>query len=159
MTRKVKGSPFALLKHCVEALLVLLFMYTGFSKLFALEDFTGTLYNQPIPHVFVPLLTWIFPCLEVLTAGCLLFGRTRRIGLYSSLALMILFTAYIGAILLHFFHKTPCSCGGIFRTLTWPQHFAINLGLIMLTCLALFQGRKPQGPPSKTISSPINSAT
>ena len=99
----------------IPAVLILLFVYTGCSKLFDLESFTHTLYNQPIPRPLVPLLVLILPALEIATAACLLFDRTRLIGLYSGLALLTVFTLYIGAILVHLFTKVPCSCGGIFR--------------------------------------------
>ena len=71
--------------------------------------------------------------------------------LLTSLALLTLFTGYIAAILLHFFPRTPCSCGGIFRNLSWQQHFWVNLGLITLTTLALLAGRNRTTPPSATL--------
>lgn len=141
MASKVKGSLFAFLNPFVTALFVLLFIYTGFNKLFGLNNFTDTLMNQPIPHFFIPFLAWGFPSLEILAAACLLFPRTRRLGLLSALTLMVIFTGYIAAILLHFFRRVPCSCGGIFRTLSWQQHLWVNLGLIVLALLALI--RKP----------------
>jgi|HubBroStandDraft_3_1064219.scaffolds.fasta_scaffold176416_1 putative oxidoreductase len=121
----------------IPAVLILLFVYTGCSKLFDLESFTHTLYNQPIPRPLVPLLVLILPALEIATAACLLFDRTRLIGLYSGLALLTVFTLYIGAILVHLFTKVPCSCGGIFRRLSWGQHFWLNLALLILAAAAL----------------------
>jgi hypothetical protein len=137
MTPKVKGSFFAFLDLAIPGLLVLLFSYAGFNKLFALKDFTETLYNQPVPHLLAPVLAWLFPCLEILAAGLLLFPQTRRMGLFLSLGLLVIFSAYVSAILLHFFRRVPCNCGGLLRTLSWQQHFWVNAGFLVLTVLAL----------------------
>ncbi|GGB26315.1 MauE/DoxX family redox-associated membrane protein [Puia dinghuensis] len=151
MTSNVKRLFFARAERLVIALLVLLFMYTGFNKLFGLHQFKATLYNQPIPHNLAAALAWIFPCLEIIAASCLLFGRTQYAGILLSLILLGIFTGYIGAILLHLFPKIPCSCGGIFRHLSWQQHFVVNLGLVGLTLFVLFRLRRPP-----TEKSPLN---
>jgi putative oxidoreductase len=125
------------LTRYIPAILILLFAYTGCSKLLDLDGFTSTLYNQPIPRAIVPFLSIALPCLEIATAACLLFYRTRQIALYSALILLSIFTLYITAILLRFFDHIPCSCGGIFRHLTWSQHLCLNLTLLILTVIAL----------------------
>jgi putative oxidoreductase len=134
----------------ISAMLILLFVYTGFSKFFNMEDFTGTMRNQPIPHQLAPFLAWFFPTAEIAAAACLLFDRSRRPGLYICLSLLTIFTLYIAAILLHFFHKIPCSCGGIFRWLSWQQHLWLNLFFIAITVLALILKT------AKSIHSPLN---
>ena len=118
----------------VPALLVLLFMYTGFTKLFAPVAFLDTLYKQPFPHAMSDWLAYAVPAGEITVAACLLFERTRTAGLFGAFGLLTLFTLYIAAILLHFFYKTPCSCGGVFRHLSWQQHLWVN---ILLTGLAI----------------------
>jgi len=139
-----------MLRKLTTGLLVLLFSYTSFGKIFALEAFKGTLYNQPFPHVLTTPLIYLIPAAELLTAIALLLEKTRKSGLYSALILLIIFTLYITAILLHLFHKTPCSCGGIFRDLSWRQHLWLNLLLTGLTFIALFSHTK------KSIPSPLN---
>ncbi|MBS1661871.1 MAG: hypothetical protein JST68_12565 [Bacteroidetes bacterium] len=123
-------------------MLVLLFTYTGFSKVFAFESYQGTLMNQPLPHALIRPLSYILPAAELLTALGLLIPKTSHLALRSSFILLTIFTLYIGSILLHFFPKTPCSCGGIFRSLTWAQHLWLNLMLWSLNLYALLY-RKP----------------
>ena len=130
------------LTRWVPALLVLLFMYTGFSKLFGLAKFSTTMYNQPIPHGLAAALAFIIPAAEILTAICLLFQRSQRAGLYAAFALLSVFTLYVGAILLHFFPRAPCTCGGIFHWLSWQQHLWVNLFLVTLTGITLFTTAK-----------------
>lgn len=133
----------------VPGLLVLLFMYTSASKLFVLQHFRDTLYNQPFPHALSAALVYLIPAAELSTAAALLFDRTRKIGLYGSAILLAVFTIYIAAILLNLFRKTPCSCGGIFRGLSWSQHFGVNLLLMGLTIATIVFSRK-------SIPSPLN---
>jgi putative oxidoreductase len=126
-----------MLTGVIPALLILLFAYTATNKLAALDDFTASMYNQPIPHRLAYILARAIPIAEILAATCLLFGKTQKLGLYTSFILLALFTGYIGLILLHVFKRIPCNCAGIFRHLTWQQHLCINLLLLALTGLAL----------------------
>lgn len=134
----------------VPALLVLVFMYTGINKLVGLTDFTASMYNQPIPHGLAYVLARVIPVTELLTAICLVFNKTQKLGLYLSFILLTIFTTYIGLILLHVFKRIPCNCAGIFRHLTWQQHLWINILLLALTGLALFPIIK------KRFQSPLN---
>ena len=124
-------------KHLIPALLVLLFMYTGCSKLFSLSTFTDNMSNQPIPHWLSRPMTVVLPCAEILTAVSLLLEKSHRAGLYSAASLLTIFTVYVAAILLHFFRYVPCSCGGIFKGLSWPVHLCLNLLLLTLTLLQI----------------------
>jgi putative oxidoreductase len=72
----------------------------------------------------------------------LIFERTRMVGFISSFVLMTLFTIYTGAILLHFFDYVPCSCGGVIRKLTWPQHLVFNLFFVGLSVTGIVLQRR-----------------
>ncbi len=142
-------------RRLILSLLVLVFVYTGFSKLFGWDYFSDAMHNQPLPHWLSNTLIWSLPPLELCTALGLAFTGTQRIGLISSFILLLIFTIYTGAIMLHFFPRVPCSCGGIFRKLGWHAHFWINVGLTLLAALELF---KPVLPRTRSsIPSPINS--
>lgn len=134
----------------VPAVLILVFIYTGTNKLFGIDNFASSLYNQPIPHGLAFFLSRAIPIVEIATAASLFFPSTQKPGLYASFVLLTVFTGYIAAILLHFFRKMPCSCAGIFRHITWQQHLYINLALLLLTGLALVPAIK------KRFHSPLN---
>lgn len=111
-------------------LLVLLFLYAGFSKLIPFTEFTRfqhDMHNQPFPRWFADIIIWTLPAVEIGIAITLIVNKWRGIGLAASLILMTLFTLYTSVALLHLFPYTPCSCGGIIKRLTWPQHFVFNL--------------------------------
>ena len=111
----------------ISSLLILLFLYASVSKWLAFKSFVGDMNNQPFPNWMTPYLVWSIPTIEVLIVLLLIFDRTRLPGLYASLVLMSAFTIYTVTVLLHAFKYVPCSCGGVIRKLTWPQHLVFNL--------------------------------
>lgn len=134
----------------ISALLVLLFVYTAFSKLFDLTTFRGNMFNQRLPHWLATMIIWGIPPAEIGIVCCLIFRRTHRTGLYLSLSLLSIYTLYIAAILLHFFRRTPCPCGGIFRNMSWQQHFWFNVVVLILTIFALAFDEKSPPPGNHT---------
>ena len=129
-------------------LLVLLFVYTGASKLLDTDRFLSELNNQPIPRILIPYLAWVIPAIEIFFAVLLIADRTRLMGLAGSFVLMALFTGYTGLVLSRVFNRVPCSCGGVIRQLTWPQHLVFNLfftGLALTGYLIQNQHRKNTG--------------
>jgi len=133
-------------RHLAVVLLVVLFMYASFGKIFDLKDYVDSMYNQPLPHWLVAPMVIFLPVAEVATALGLIFEKTQRRSLQSALGLLSLFSLYIACILLHFFRWVPCSCGAIFHKLTWGQHLLINLLLAALTAMALTRRSKDPVP-------------
>jgi putative oxidoreductase len=121
----------------ISSLLILLFLYASVSKWLAFKLFIGEMNNQPFPNWITPFLVWSIPIIEVLIAVGLIFEKTRVSALYASFFLMLAFTIYTVAILLHAFKYIPCSCGGVIRKLTWPQHLFFNLFFVGISILGI----------------------
>ena len=121
----------------IASLLVLLFLYTGVSKFLDFNTFIGEMNNQPFPNGLTPYLVWSLPSIEILLAIGLIFERTRLPALYGSLGLMGLFTIYTALVLFRFFPYVPCSCGGVIKDLTWPQHLVFNLFFVAITFIGI----------------------
>ena len=121
----------------ISSLLILLFLYASVSKWLAFKTFIGEMNNQPFPNWITPFLVWSIPFIEVLIAVGLIFEKTRVAALYVSLFLMLAFTVYTVAILLHAFKYIPCSCGGVIRKLTWPQHLFFNLFFVGISLVGI----------------------
>ncbi len=116
-----------IMPEIMAALLILLFVYAAASKLFDHAKFSEDMHNQPFPRWLAGALVWSVPAAELLITAGLLSERSRRRAFQASLILLTLFTLYIMAILLHWFPRVPCSCGGVIRKLTWIQHLWFNL--------------------------------
>src|SRR5690554_6487207 len=115
---------------------ILLFMYTAFSKLMAFNVTLFDMRRNPFLGDFPMFWTVSVPVVEIIVSALLFFRRTRRLGLWVTLILMIGFTGYVG-LLLASNYSLPCTCGGIFRELSWTQHLWVNIGLLLLAMTAL----------------------
>jgi putative oxidoreductase len=132
----------------ISFLLILLFIYTAVSKLLDFTQFKGQMYNQTIPHSIATVLIWTLPEVEVITGLLLLSDKTKLFGFYLSLLLILLFTGYIILVLLNYFGRVPCSCGGVIKDLGWKLHLVFNLFFLLLSILAIFitnRDRRPIG--------------
>lgn len=130
----------------ISSLLILLFLYASVSKWLAWRTFIGDMNNQPFPNWMTPFLVWSIPTIEVLIAVALIFERARVKAFYASLFLMLAFTIYTVAILLHAFKYVPCSCGGVIRKLTWPQHLFFNLFFVGISILGIILKKRESVP-------------
>jgi uncharacterized membrane protein YjfL (UPF0719 family) len=127
------------------ALFIFLFCYTAVSKLQEFDRFKFVLSKSPIIANYSTLLAIALPVVELAVVALLTIPVVRRWGLYSSLVLMIIFTCYIGYMVL-FTPHLPCSCGGVIRQMTWKQHFVFNLFFIALAFLAIVMDRRYPKP-------------
>jgi uncharacterized membrane protein YphA (DoxX/SURF4 family) len=118
-------------------LLVLLFVYTGSSKLLAQQIFKEQLSNISYLEPFANFMSIILPVVELLTGLAIAFKATLRIGLWSAAMLMTVFTIYVAAMLAGDKTKLPCSCGGVIKALTWEKHLYFNIFFMLLAWINL----------------------
>ncbi|TWF41703.1 hypothetical protein FHW36_103507 [Chitinophaga polysaccharea] len=118
--------------------LVFLFVYTPASKLMKFHEYVLTMKAQPFAPWFSTFLTYAVPTAEILAVILLVLPLTRKTGLYLSLALMTLFTGYIGLVQLNYYGKIPCTCGGFISSLTWNEHLVLNVAIMLLIGLAFW---------------------
>ncbi|MES2418326.1 MAG: MauE/DoxX family redox-associated membrane protein [Bacteroidota bacterium] len=114
----------------------ILFLYAAFSKLLAYEKSQLQMSKSPVITNFASILVWLVPVIEIVIATLLITKKTIMLGLYAALALMIMFTAYIIAIL-NFSDTVPCSCGGVLEKLGWTEHLLFNLAFMLLAIIAI----------------------
>ncbi len=121
-------------------LFVLLFAYTSTSKFLDYQLFVFQMRLAPLPRmtILAPILGWVIPVTESLLVIGLLSTKYRIKSLYTSVVLLLLFEAYITAMLLTG-HHLPCTCGGIISTLGWKTHLLFNAVYIALGLFAIRQ--------------------
>ena len=124
-------------------LFIVLFAYAGLTKLLEGHLFYDNIRNSPIlgGKAMASLASLAIPLLELTVALLLIWKKTRLMGLYGAMGLMLLFTGYTLAIVF-FSPYRPCSCGGVISLLSWEQHLLLNAILLLLALLAIWSSRK-----------------
>ena len=127
-------------------LFIVLFAYAGLTKLLEGHLFYDNIRNSPIlgGKAMASLVSWAIPLLELTVALLLIWKKTRLMGLYGAMGLMLLFTGYTLAIIFIAPYR-PCSCGGVISLLSWEQHLVLNLVLLLLVLMAIWASRKHKG--------------
>lgn len=122
-------------RHNLAALLVFmlatLFLYTGFNKLVYPEQLYHAIKGIAVMAPIAEAVTLCIPLLEIIIACFLLFPPLKEAGMLLSFLLLLVFTVYTGYILVSPY-PTPCTCTGIVDSLSWKQHFMLNLLLLLL---------------------------
>ncbi|WP_116789520.1 MauE/DoxX family redox-associated membrane protein [Flavobacterium psychrotrophum] len=122
---------------------IVLFVYAAVSKLLDFENFQVQLGQSPILGSFAGVISYVVPLAELLLAVVLLIPKFRRFGLYASLSLMVMFSAYI-YIVLKYAAFVPCSCGGILEKLSWQQHIIFNLCYVAVAIIGIVFAELPE---------------
>lgn len=117
--------------------LMVLFFYTGISKLIDHTAFEFDLINAPIIQKVAPIVYAALPAFEIIVGLGLMFTKTRKISLYACLVLMVVFTIYVGGIM-SFAKNKPCTCGGVLRSMSWPAHLIFNIAYTIVSIVALY---------------------
>lgn len=117
-------------------LFILLLVYTAVSKLLEIHSFRQVLSASPLLHNAAGIIAWGLPFVELMVAALLLFPSSQKTGLYATLMLMLVFTCYIGYMLV-FTPHLPCSCGGVLLNMSWRTHLVFNIGCILLILIGI----------------------
>jgi uncharacterized membrane protein len=131
------------ISNILSALLVLLFVYTGVSKLVDHHIFLSQLVRIPW-RLLVSNASWFsyaLPTLELLISMALIIPRLRQLGYWLSAVLLISFIIFL-VIMLSQGLDLPCSCGGIIVYLTWRQHVIFNLVFTLISIWGILIERK-----------------
>ncbi len=126
----------------IAVLFILLFVYAASSKLMDYNKFTIELGKSPLLTAFANEVAIGIPATEIIIALLLCLPKTRLTGLYASLTLMTMFTAYIVTIL-RFSDYIPCSCGGILQNMNWQQHLVFNCVFVVLAVAGVLVHPEP----------------
>jgi len=125
----------------ISNIFIILFIYTGISKLAGYGTFKEQISMSPILYSWASAIAWLLPVIELITAVLLFIPAWRMAGLYLSLVLMAFFTGYIIFIML-FDKQLPCSCGGIIQQLSWTQHLIVNGFLTAFALIGIYLQRR-----------------
>jgi len=125
--------------------LIVLWIYTAGSKLMAFGAFERQLALQPFGPVINSILVYVLPAIEIFTAVLLTVKKTKKTGLVLSAVLLTIFTLYVILVVVGYFIKMPCSCGGVLEFLSWKAHLVFNIFFLTINLYALYQNKFKKG--------------
>lgn len=136
----------------ISLLFILLFTYAAFNKLIDIEKFQIQIGQSPLLTGF-EWIAFVVPPVEVALAIMLVIPKLRLIALYGAFNLMIMFTAYIVAIL-NFSFYIPCSCGGVLDKLGWKEHLIFNTAFVFLALVGILvqSNKSSKNDSAKTVT-------
>ena len=150
-----------IITEIITLLLVMLFLYTGISKLSNYSLFKEQISTSPLLVSLARYIALALPWIEFAIVLILVIPRYRFFGLITSLILMFIFTAYVVCILL--FNETlPCSCGGVLEEMSWQQHVVFNFTFTALTLVGIIlqkqiiRAKRNHSTRAESLSTPIN---
>lgn len=126
---------------------ILLFAYTALSKWMMFDIYLYDLKRSPDLGAFAWPIAILVPGAEMLIVALLLFKRTQKLAFIGAFLLMVVFTLYVAYVLI-FKTARPCTCGGIIRQLSWPNHFIFNMIFTILAALGYWLQNPNREPPS-----------
>jgi uncharacterized membrane protein YphA (DoxX/SURF4 family) len=141
----------------ITVLYVILFLYTGISKITEYSVFKEQIANSPLLAPIATPAAMLLPWIEFTVVILLIIPRWRLKGFYLSLFLMTIFTVYIIGII-SFSDNLPCSCGGVLAQLSWNQHIVFNslfIALALVGCIMEKRIKRTHMLQSSIAASPI----
>ena len=117
-------------------LFILLFVYSAARQLVNFEVFKTQLSQAPLLENNASWLAVLIPVLQIGVALLLMFGTSRRWGLFGALGLMSLFTAYI-VYAVYFAPSLPCTCNMVFDGMSWKEHMWLNIVFMVLAIVGI----------------------
>lgn len=140
---RVLGKHTSLTSKIIGIIFIVLFVYTASTKIRDFEIFQLRLSQSPLIEgagdwVAVGIIVAL-----LVTSGLLMFQRSRKAGLIATLGLMVVFTTYIAVVLGFFSSTLPCSCNGVFESMTWNQHLWFNIGFLVLAVIGVLSAKEP----------------
>jgi uncharacterized membrane protein YphA (DoxX/SURF4 family) len=121
----------------ISLLFILLFVYASVSKLLEYEKFAIQIGQSPLLTGFGGVIPSAVIAVELIVAAMLAVPRLRLAAFFGAFSLMVMFTAYIYAVL-NYSPYVPCSCGGVLEKMGWKEHLLFNAAFVVLALTGIF---------------------
>jgi len=131
---------YKIISSIVRIALFGLFAYAALMKYLGHLKFMIELAKSPfINEILILPISYLLPAVELVLSLCLVFKRTKMVGLYAAFGLMLLFTLYLLALVMLPASETiPCACGGILGGMSYPVHIAFNIAFTLIALVGIY---------------------
>lgn len=133
---KIRGEYIKVLEQVTSFLLIILWTYAAVGQVLQGENFRIRMSQFPFIGEYASTLVWLVPGVEIIIVLLFFFPRLKDEAYLSSFSLLLVFTAYIIAVL-NIADSIPCSCNGVIASLSWKEHIIFNVGFGFLSLVSL----------------------
>ncbi|WP_394332499.1 MauE/DoxX family redox-associated membrane protein [Chryseobacterium kwangjuense] len=133
-----------LIAEIVIFLILLMWAYTFVSKVLDFDTFRRQINGAYLLSSLGSPLPYILQVLHLSLVVLLIKKSWRKIGLITSLSVLLLYTGYL-IYILKFAPSIPCSCISLYSALNWNDQLLINLAVLLLNIIGLimFSFKRP----------------
>lgn len=125
-----------ILFDCIAYAFLILFLFTAIEKFMDNAAFVKSLKQYPFLKGYEIWISYLVPASELAVSILLFFPKTRKLGIYASLALMIILTIGL-LIIINTTGLSNCGCSGYLAKLSAAQHILFNGIFIALGITAI----------------------
>lgn len=104
-------------------LISVLFIFSGFAKIFNLSDFQISLKSQNFPEYFI-FIASLIPAIEILIGFCLAFNIVRKLALWICFLMLLFFSVYLVWLMISGI-ESDCGCFGKLDFLNFSPTWAL----------------------------------
>ncbi|PUV24404.1 MauE/DoxX family redox-associated membrane protein [Sphingobacterium athyrii] len=125
-----------IISETIIFILILVWAYTFASKIFDFDTFDRQIKGAYLLSAGGSVLPYILQVVHLGIVILLLNKNWRRLGLLSSLFVLILYTAYL-IYILKFAPSIPCSCIAVMRAMNWNDQLYFNFIALAINIIGL----------------------
>ncbi|WP_153848398.1 MauE/DoxX family redox-associated membrane protein [Sphingobacterium paramultivorum] len=125
-----------LITELIIFILILIWAYTFASKIFDFDTFDRQIKGAYILSAGGSVLPYILQALHLAIVIMLINKNWRRLGLLTSLSVMVIYTAYL-IYILKFAPSVPCSCIAVVRGMNWNDQLYFNFIALAINIIGL----------------------
>lgn len=144
-----------LIAEIIISLLLLMWAYTFASKVFDFDTFNRQIKGAYLLSAGGSALPYILQAVHLGIVILLLNKNWRRLGLLTSLTIIIIYTAYL-IYILKFAPSIPCSCIAVFRGMNWNDQLYFNFIALAINILGLITFFSSRRAPHNSVQTTYN---
>ncbi|KKO89180.1 hypothetical protein AAW12_23950 [Sphingobacterium sp. Ag1] len=117
-------------------LLIILWAYTFASKIFDFDTFDRQIKGAYLLSRAGSVLPYLLQAVHLVIVVLLVNKKWRWLGLFSSLSVLTLYTAYL-IYILKFAPTIPCSCIAVMKGMNWSEQLSFNFIALAINIIGL----------------------
>lgn len=144
-----------LIAETIIFLLILMWVYTFASKIFDFDTFNRQIKGAYVLSAGGSVLPYLLEAVHIVIVILLINKNWRRLGILTSLSVLIIYTAYL-IYILKFAPSIPCSCIAVLRGMNWNDQLYFNFIALAINIIGLITFFSLKRAPHNSVQTTYN---